>query len=102
MCNLEYTRRREKKTNEMIGLNTNTNTLFSREKREELREKEILPKKQSNAATRFLRNEIEYIYFFFFCLFIYCHIIMHAYIFFQIISVLLLDMYTLKKERKRI
>jgi hypothetical protein len=30
MCNLEYTRR-EKKTKE-IGLNTNTNTLFSREK----------------------------------------------------------------------
>jgi hypothetical protein len=73
MCNLEYTRRREKKTNEMIGLNTNTNTLFSREKREELREKEILPKKQSNAATRFfqeMRLNIYIYIIFFFCLFI--------------------------------
>jgi hypothetical protein len=63
MFNLEYTRR--KKTNERERTkHKHKHTIQSRE-REELREKEILPKKQSNAATRFSKNEIEYIYFLF-------------------------------------
>jgi hypothetical protein len=51
MCNLEYTRRERERENERTK-HKHEHTIQSRE-REELREKEILPKKQSNAATRF-------------------------------------------------
>jgi len=69
MCNLEYTR---KKNERERTKHKHKHTIQSRE-REELREKEILPKKQSNAATRFLRNEIEYIYFIIFFFVHICH-----------------------------